>query len=86
MTTLTQKIDEIAKHACWIYHGAGSECVAYPTDVKKAIYAGIEEALKMEPSDKMLMCWGHEWITGQAYERFLAMRAAQWAEIQKEIK
>jgi len=33
-------------------------------------------SVPMEPTDKMLQCFGHEWITGQARDCYRAMLAA----------
>jgi hypothetical protein len=85
VTTLAQKIDGIAETY-------SSTMMGIPHDervhlIKSAIYTGIEEALKMEPSDDVLV---HMWDYGDGdiyfirrRERYRAMRAAQWKEIEE---
>jgi hypothetical protein len=99
MTDLAQKIDEIAEIASQQWF---KDCLD-PTkrhidqvqlvkaNCKSAIYAGLEEALKMEPSVAVLEAGAIQWCKhnhGDPYDRelpdiFRAMRAAQWAEIEE---
>jgi hypothetical protein len=96
MTTLTQKINEITDRVLndrWECDEDVVRCI------KSAIYAGIEEALKMKPSEEATEVGvntyeGYQSSVDRGYSQqeegmrlaYDAMRAAQWAEIQKEIK
>jgi hypothetical protein len=103
MTTLTQKIDEIAhaKTRQFTNYSAESDKYQYiHSAFKSAIYSGIEEALKMEPSETVQHA-GYRAVGDSHYSPmaehlqgwgvlanhvFRAMRAAQWEEIEKERK
>ncbi len=78
MTDLKAERDRIAE-----------SLIGYSTwPTKEIITAALDEYAKLvmeqEPSDKMLMCWGHEWITGQAQRCYRAMRQQQLAEMEKK--
>jgi hypothetical protein len=92
VTALTQKIDELKRTAI----SALSHSKSRTEDnniLDDLLYAGIEEALKMEPSEvlhhAMYGCWTRlEPTTAEnrwdaVVEMYLAMRAGQWKEIEE---
>jgi hypothetical protein len=87
MTDLAQKIEDLAAGVTF-----GDRHTALYKEIKSAIYAGIEEALKMEPSEGVIYAGhvhcrrGPEFSLDSAEKCFLAMRAAQWKEIEEGRK